>query len=313
MMSIGFTHIPHIEDNTPMFLSKLGLLERTCFGQIVVGAPHSTRENIALAAEIVRRTTSARIVVAVAPADILPVDAASVITELDRASDGRISVRLVSGQTTPSCHVAAVQQMDEFVVLLKRLWSNDRPISHEGCFYRLEDAYIPLKGPQGASIPLWTAGSSGTSRQFTGRHANVAELMPGSPETVTEEIARVRTAAGQFGRANKIRFVLTVEAGGSETDARQSSPVDAVRIGGTAAEMVNARHPYVSAGVSEFAIAGLSGYASISGFSWQVAPLLRNRNAIDGHRQNIAGTLLTVPHGRFAQRQDVSRAARRSH
>jgi hypothetical protein len=137
--------------------------------------------------------------------------------------------------------------------------------------------------------------------------------MPGSPETVTEEIARVRTAAGQFGRANKIRFVLTVEAGGSETDARQSSPVDAVRIGGTAAEMVNALHPYVSAGVSEFAIAGLNGYTSISGFSWQVAPLLRNRNAIDGHRQNIAGTLLTVPHGRFAQRQDVSRAARRSH
>ena len=120
-MSIGFTHIPHTENSTPMFLSKLGLLERTCFGQIVVGSPQSTTENITLAAEIVRRTTSLRIVVAVIATDILPIEAASRIADLDRASDGRISVRLVSGDAAPASHVPAIQQMDEFVVLLKRI------------------------------------------------------------------------------------------------------------------------------------------------------------------------------------------------
>jgi alkanesulfonate monooxygenase len=265
-MSIGFTHIPHTDNSTPLFLSKLGLLERTCFGQILVGSPKSTTENIALAAEIVRRTTSLRIVVAVIATDILPIEAASRIADLDRASDGRISVRLVSGDAAPASHLQAIQQMDEFVVLLKRLWSNDRPISHEGRFFRLENAYIPSKGPQGASIPLWTFGVSGTSMQLAGRHADVLELMPGSPETVAGQIERARTAAGQFGRANRIGFVLPVEIDGSETDACRISTMDPVVVCGNPAEIFETLQPYVSAGVSEFAIGGLNGYASISGF-----------------------------------------------
>jgi alkanesulfonate monooxygenase len=313
-MSIGFTHVPHIENSTPMFLSKLGLLERTCFGQILVRSPHSTTENIALAAEIVRRTTSLRIVVAVSPTDISPIDAASTIADLDCASDGRISVRLVSGRTGPSGHVTAIQQTGEFVVLLKRLWSNDGPISHEGPFYRLENAYVSSKGPQRASIPLWIAGASGTSMQLAGRHAHVLELMPGSPEAVAEQIERARAVGDQLGRASRIRFTLPVEAGGSGTEARRPTTVDAVRVSGSAAEIFESLHSYVSAGVSEFAIAGLNGYASISSFSWQVAPLVRSRNEIDAEDQSTPGPLLRVSQrGQFDQRQDVSRDAKRSH
>ena len=129
---------------------------------------------------------------------------------------GRLSLRMLPGigvedgeWDAGQSHVAALERTDEYLVLLKRLWSNERPFDHEGPFYRLRDGYVPNKGPQ-ASVPIRMSGLSGTALKVAGRHADIFELAPGTPQEVGQVIERVRVAAAEFGRAGLIRFALPV-------------------------------------------------------------------------------------------------------
>ena len=48
-------------------------------------------------------------------------------------------------------------------MLLKRLWSNDEPIDHEGRFHRLEGAFSGPKPFRDGHAPIAVAGLSGTA------------------------------------------------------------------------------------------------------------------------------------------------------
>jgi alkanesulfonate monooxygenase len=79
-----------------------------------------------------------------------PTDAARQLTELDRLSDGRLSIRFPAGlkvaandqERLPRNPVEMFQQTDEYLVLLKRLWLNDRSFDHEGPFYSVTAGYL---------------------------------------------------------------------------------------------------------------------------------------------------------------------------
>lgn len=258
MTTIGFVHIPGAEltdakggRGAPLILSRLGFIERTAFSEIVV-SPADARPNFELAAEILQRTESVRAVVVLPVSDTDPFEAACRLADLDHLSGGRVSVRLDLEQGAHDLdHMEMLQRADEFVVLLKRFWANDQPITFEGSFYRCTDALVPRKGPQGAGIPIWTSGASGSAIQFAGRHANVFQLQPGSLAEVAMLVERVNAARSQFGHRCCPRFVLPVSGAENVT-----------------AEALAA---YARAGVTAFAVSGLSERSAIASFAFKVA------------------------------------------
>ena len=87
-----------------------------------------------VAAETARATATVGIALTHWSGVIHPVVAAQQIAALDRLSDGRLSLRFLlgpdgqigDGADQLGSHVEALRQTDEYLVLLKRLWS-ERP------------------------------------------------------------------------------------------------------------------------------------------------------------------------------------------
>lgn len=275
---IGFVHVPNLDPERvgprggPFILSKLGLLERTTFGDLLLDAGRDTASNLRLAEEILRYTHTLRVVVTVLVHDADPVETADRIARLDHASGGRVALALEAGRSPEAetlSHAVAFGRADEFAVLVKRLWSNERPITFEGEFYRCADALAPVKGPQGARIPIWTSGLTGRALQMAGRHADFVRLHPTLPEEIPAQLGRIAAVKLQYGRRDQPRYVLPVGVGAQETGEFVKLPEQP----GEAAVLL-AR--YARAGVTDFAVHGLDGHTAIAGFSWQVAPRVRD-------------------------------------
>lgn len=271
-MNIGFTLVRKsiAETNGKGF----GFLDRTQFTQVL-----SAEAGLDRAAVLASQTLSARIIAEVDQGLADPVADASNIAGLDLISDGRLSLRfdtLAIQQASRNAHLDAMKRLDEYLVVAKRLLANERALSHEGRWYRVVDGYVAQKGTQGCAVPIWLNGASGSALQLAGRHADVFEVSPGSLQAVAEQIERVRAAAAQFGRAEKVRFALPIRVTAYEGPASLRLSDDAMLLSGEPGRVARLIVPYMRLGVSEFLVSGLETNAEVADFSWRLAPLLRD-------------------------------------
>ncbi|MCV3208147.1 LLM class flavin-dependent oxidoreductase [Mesorhizobium sp. YC-39] len=310
-MPIEFTHVPGKTQpaNASFFYdfvetaTKLSLIEDAGFQKIVVDDPAGLLTNMDLAAQALGRTSSLEVVLTHWAGVIEPTVAARQLAGLDMKSGGRLSLRMLSeplsdddAETRPVGHTVVWQRIDEYLVLLKRLWANDRPFDHEGAFYSIKGGYVPRKGPHGADVTIRMGGQSGTALKVAGRHADVFELTPGSLDEIRQLMERVRSAAAEHGRAGRLRFALPVRIGSAGNAA---SCQKAVEIAGPPAQVALSLLPYAALGIQEFMIVGVDRPREIAFGARETIALLRN---------SLARREAEVPQpGAFASRvaQDV--------
>ncbi|WP_095204355.1 LLM class flavin-dependent oxidoreductase [Mesorhizobium carmichaelinearum] len=286
-MPIEFTHVPGktTDAAVPFFYdfaetaTKLGLIEDGGFQKIVVDDPAGLLTNMDLAAQVLDRTASLEVVLTHWAGVVEPTVAARQLASIDRKSGGRLALRMISeplndddAETRPVGHTVVWQRIDEYLVLLKRLWSNDRPFDHEGAFYSIKGGYVPRKGPHGADLTIRMGGQSGTALKVAGRHADVFELAPGSIDEVRQLMERVRGAAAEHGRAGKLRFALPVRIhrGASATGHK------AVDLSGPPAQVALSLLAYAGLGIDEFMIVGVDTPREIATVGRETIALLRN-------------------------------------
>ncbi|RWK46508.1 MAG: LLM class flavin-dependent oxidoreductase [Mesorhizobium sp.] len=295
-MSIEFTFVPGTNSNgrsaagaAPFFFDPhasavaLARVEDAGFQSVVIdnsGGSAGLLTNFDLAANAAALTSSLQIVLTHWAGVVAPTVAARQLASLAAASEGRLALRILpdgiaeddlATDSHPS-HIATWQRTDEYLTLLKRLWSNDKPFDHEGPFYSVRGGFVPNKDPRGFAIPIRMSGLSGTSLKVAGRHADIFELASGAPEDVRVLIARVRGAAAQYGRSGKIRFAMPV----SFMRERPLSRSDAVHVPGPPPRSALSLIAYADAGVSEFMVTGPYDPEKIERFGQAIAPLLRN-------------------------------------
>ncbi|MES0019324.1 LLM class flavin-dependent oxidoreductase [Mesorhizobium sp. M0036] len=134
--------------------------------------------------------------------------------------------------------------------------------------------YVPRKGPHGVDITIRMGGQSGTALKVAGRHADVFELAPGSPDEIRQLMERARSAAAEHGRAGKLRFALPVRVrseGGASTVGHK-----AVELSGPPAQIALSLLSYAALGISEFMIVGVDRPREIAGVGRETIALLRN-------------------------------------
>ena len=189
--------------------------ENAGFDRILV--PHSSTSpdaamTIAYAASV---TSRVHFMLAHRPGFVAPTLAARQIATLDQFSGGRLAVHFISGGSDAEQrrdgdyldHDERYARTDEYLHLLRRLWTEDRPFDHEGRFYRFEQGFSEVKPKQNPHVPVYFGGASAAALDVAGKHADVYALWGESKQQVAELIARVRAEAAKHGR--DVRFSVS--------------------------------------------------------------------------------------------------------
>lgn len=292
-MSVSFTHVPTTSrQHLAQYVSSAAAypIVESAFSNIVIDGPAGVLTNMDVAAEAARLTSNAGIVLTHWSGVLHPGVAARQLAALDSLSEGRLALRMLigpdgtpNGFEHPPGHVEALRQADEYLVLLKRLWSNHEPFDHEGPHYSVRNGYVAQKGPQGADIPIRMGGVSGIAVDVAARHATVFELSGGSPGEIRNLVERVRSAAARYGRTGKIGFALPVLlAPGPEigSDAAHGP----ARLSGSPEQIARSLQAYAALGIDEFMLSGVDDRQEIAAFSTSIAPVFQ-RTALFRPRQ----------------------------
>lgn len=174
-----------------------------------------------------------------------PATAANQLAFLDQRLFGRLGLRITERPDAALSHEASCRRTDEYLTLLKRLWSNEKPIDHECEFYSVRKGFVANKGPQGALLPIRMTGLTGTAIQVCARHATVFDIDFGSYAEVAATVQKFREAAGRFGRSRLIAFALRVPGEALARTAGWSRT-------GQFETVVDLLRPYVELGITEF-------------------------------------------------------------
>ncbi len=97
-----------------------------------------------------------------------PTLAARQIATLDQFSGGRLGVHFISGGSDSEQqrdgdfldHDQRYARTDEYLGILRRIWTEDRPFDHEGTYYRFRQGFSEVKPAQRPHVPIYFGGAS---------------------------------------------------------------------------------------------------------------------------------------------------------
>jgi alkanesulfonate monooxygenase len=189
--------------------------ENAGFNRILV--PHSsTTPDAAMTISYAASVTSrVHFMLAHRPGFVSPTLAARQIATLDHFSGGRLAVHFISGGSDEDqrrdgdylSHDERYARTDEYLQILRRVWTEDKPFDHEGRFYRFAQAFSEVKPKQSPHVPIYFGGASAPALEVAGKHADVYALWGESKQQVLEQITRGRAEAAKHGRT--VRFSVS--------------------------------------------------------------------------------------------------------
>jgi alkanesulfonate monooxygenase len=189
--------------------------EKSDFDRILIGYFSNGADGFIVASYAAWTTAKLGLMLAHRPGFVAPTVAARKLATLDNFSDGRLAVHIISGgddsdqrrdgDYTP--HDERYARTDEYVGILKRIWTSDEPVDHEGKYYRFKAAYSDVKPLQKPHLPIYFGGASEAAIEVAGRHADIYALWGEPLAEAAETIRKVQAAAARNGRT--IRFSLS--------------------------------------------------------------------------------------------------------
>jgi len=186
------------------------------FDRVLIGYGSSAPDGLHLGTYVTTVTEKLGVMLAHRPGFVAPTLAARTLATIDQLSRGRASVHIISGaddaeQQRDGDFLGKDERYartDEYVGLLRRLWTSDAPFDHEGPYYRFKGGFVAEKPVQKPHIPIFFGGSSPAAIEAAGRYADTYALFGETLAQVAEQVARVRAAAARHGRS--IGFSLSL-------------------------------------------------------------------------------------------------------
>ncbi|MBT2301114.1 LLM class flavin-dependent oxidoreductase [Variovorax paradoxus] len=203
--------------------------EQAGFDRVLV-PHHSTSPDatltVAYAASVTERI---HFMLAHRPGFVAPTLAARQFASLDQFSGGRLGVHYISGGSDEEqkrdgdwlAHDQRYGRTDEYLEVLRKVWTSDKPFDHEGAHYRFKDAFSEVKPVQTLNgrphVPVYFGGASEAAIPVAGKHADVYALWGESLAQAAELTGRVRAEAAKHGR--NVRFSVSFRPILAETEA----------------------------------------------------------------------------------------------
>jgi alkanesulfonate monooxygenase SsuD/methylene tetrahydromethanopterin reductase-like flavin-dependent oxidoreductase (luciferase family) len=162
-----------------------------------------------------------------------PIIAAKQCAVIDHISNGRFTLNVVCGWNGPEMEMFDVPLTrhddryacaEEWLAIVKRLWTEDEDFDHDGRFYRIKKGYLRPKPIQKPYPAIMNAGSSERGRHFAAKNCDLVYtvLRTHDIDACTAHVAGYhRLAREEYGRAIRVWTLATIVQGETEKEARQ--------------------------------------------------------------------------------------------
>jgi FMNH2-dependent dimethyl sulfone monooxygenase len=160
---------------------------------------------------------------------------------LDHISKGRWGINVVTGNAADEPpmfgarrieHDERYERTDEFISVVKRLWGEDENLSHDGRYYKLENAYVSPRPLHGRPLLVNAAGSK-AGIDYAAKHSDIMFITsPAGAEieaalgALPAHTAAIRKAAAERGR--HVRTIINPTIVSRPTDSEAHAYHDAI-------------------------------------------------------------------------------------
>ncbi|MDD0816019.1 LLM class flavin-dependent oxidoreductase [Curvibacter sp. HBC28] len=182
--------------------------EHAGFDRILVPASSNSPDTLLTVTYAASVTQRIHFLLAHRPGFVAPTLAARQLATLDQYTQGRVAVHYITGGSDEDQqrdgdflgHDERYARTDEYLGLLRQVWTADKPFDHEGTYYRVKGAWSEVKPVQQPHVPIYFGGASEPALKVAGRHAQVYALWGESLAQAGDLVRKVRAEAAQHGR-----------------------------------------------------------------------------------------------------------------
>lgn len=193
------------------------------FGALIPTGPYC-EDAWAVAAALAVSTRRLRPLVAFRPGFVLPAVAAQSVATLQRFTQGRLLLNVVTGGSSSEQrsygdfldHDARYERTDEFLSVVRGVWSGPG-FDFEGKHYRVHQA--GLTQPLDAAPTIYFGGASAAAERVAAKHADVYLTWGETPPMLAPRIESIRRQAEQHGRKPRIGIRLHLISRDTEEEA----------------------------------------------------------------------------------------------
>jgi alkanesulfonate monooxygenase len=198
--------------------------EEAGFDKVLIGYSAARPDGLQVAAYAAAHTERLHFLVAHRPGFVFPTVAARSFASLDQFTAGRVALHAITGgndaeQRRDGDYLSKDERYartDEYLEILKRVWTSAEAFSFEGHYYRFESFSTEVYPFQQPTIPVYFGGSSEAAYQVGAKHADVYALW-GEPLAETAvQIAAVRAEAAKHGRSPRFSVSFRPILGATE-------------------------------------------------------------------------------------------------
>jgi alkanesulfonate monooxygenase len=186
--------------------------EKAGFDAVLVGYTSSSAEGFQVAQYAAAHTDRLKFLVAHRPGFVSPTLAARTAATFDTLTEGRLWLHIISGGADGEQrrdgdwlgHDERYERTDEYLTILRRVWTSEKPFDFEGRFYHVRKAFSEVRAVQQPHVPLYFGGASEAAVRVGAKHCDVYALF-GEPRAAIQKMMDwIRTEAERHDR--KPRF-----------------------------------------------------------------------------------------------------------
>src|SRR4051794_38705444 len=137
--------------------------EESGFDRVLIGYYSDAPDGFVVAGDALAHTERLGVLLAHRPGFVAPTVAARKLATLDQFSGGRLAVHVISGGSDADqrrdgdyCdHDTRYRRTDEYLEVLRAIWTAHDPVDHDGEFYRFEGASPAVRCAQQPHLPIY--------------------------------------------------------------------------------------------------------------------------------------------------------------
>jgi alkanesulfonate monooxygenase SsuD/methylene tetrahydromethanopterin reductase-like flavin-dependent oxidoreductase (luciferase family) len=161
-----------------------------------------------------------------------PIVAAKQSTVIDHITNGRFILNIVTGWNQPETDMFGLTMLshedryacaEEWISIIRRLWTEDEEFDYDGRFYKIRKGYLQPKPLQAPHPAIMNAGASERGRQFAVKHCDLifSVIRTGTLDEVRAHVqAYHKLSHEEHGRPARVWTSVNIVQGETEQEAR---------------------------------------------------------------------------------------------
>jgi alkanesulfonate monooxygenase SsuD/methylene tetrahydromethanopterin reductase-like flavin-dependent oxidoreductase (luciferase family) len=161
-----------------------------------------------------------------------PIIAAKQSTVIDHITNGRFILNIVTGWNQPETDMFGLAMLpheeryacaEEWIGIVKRLWTEDDEFDHDGRFYQIRKGYLQPKPLQAPHPAIMNAGASERGRHFAVKHCDLifTVIRTGTLDEVRAHVQAYHALGREYGREARVWTSVNIVQGETEKEARE--------------------------------------------------------------------------------------------